>query len=290
MDSIKRKVINNMNCIKYSVFFIILQVIIITLTLFALRENKFKSNIKELRQTEERICQEGYFYSSETNKCFKKADLKVLLIKDKKAGNKVYDLLKALPFVSKIVVNHPYAVPKYELDYLSLFDVVLYDTFDSGFYINLTNKKVIETYIKNGGSFLVTHDRWDEDYGPLELLDCEREKRNYVESLTRKAKVSEFNHPFFDTYYDLTNWKVIEIAETHKTYHKIIDRGTNTVKVLMELVVEKERGIKYDYLLTNEVGKGRIMYWAAGHSNTISEDEEKLFMNIFCWLGKIEHQ
>ena len=54
----------------------------------------------------------------------------------------------------------------------------------------------------------------------------------------------------------------------------------------MELVVEKER----DYLMANEIGKGRIIYWAAGHSNTISKDKEKIFMNIFGWLGKIEHQ
>ena len=117
----------------------------------------------------------------------------------------------------------------------------------------------------------------------------EKEEIN-MESISRKAKVSEFGHPFFDTYYDLTDLRVIDIAETHKTYHKIIDRGSNTIKVLMEFVVEKERGIKYDYLMANEIGKWRIMYWAAGHSNTISKDEEKIFMNIFGWLGKIEHQ
>lgn len=113
----------------------------------------------------------------------------------------------------------------------------------------------------------------------------EKEEIN-MESISRKDKVSEFGHPFFDTYYDLTDLRVIDIAETYKTYHKIIDRGSNTIKVLMELVVEKER----DYLMANEIDKGRIIYWAAGHSNTISKDKEKIFMNIFGWLGKIEHQ
>ena len=81
---------------------------------------------------------------------------------DKKADNKIYNLLKSNPFVSEIKVNHPYDLPKYELGFLSLFDVVLNDAFDSGFHVNITNKNVIETYIKNGGSFLVTHDRWDD--------------------------------------------------------------------------------------------------------------------------------
>ena len=36
----------------------------------------------------------------------------------------------------------------------------------------------------------------------------------------------------------------------------------------------------------NELGCGRIAYWAAGHSHSISKDEKKLFRNIVAWLTK----
>ena len=54
--------------------------------------------------------------------------------------------------------------------FLSSFDCVIYDLFDAGNDITLTNDKDIESYIKKGGSILVTHDRWDKDVGPLYLL------------------------------------------------------------------------------------------------------------------------
>ena len=47
-----------------------------------------------------------------------------------------------------------------------------------------------------------------------------------------------------------------------------------------------ETGEKMDYLTVNEVGKGRIVYWAAGHTNSISDYEKKLFINIVSWLTK----
>ena len=265
----------------------------LTLFIFFVLINKVESKrLRGLRGLEEdRLCIDGYFYSKEAGKCFRNAHLRVLLIRDKKADNTVYNLLSSLPFIEKIVVNDVHDVPKYTKGFLSIFDCVLYDTFDSGFNIKIENEDEIEYYIKNGGAFLVTHDRWDEDYGPIKLFDSERENTiNYSESISRKAKVSEFGHPLFTSYYDLTHWTVIDIAETHKTYHKIINRNNNTVKVLMELVVQKEKGIKYDYLLANEVGKGRIVYWAAGHSNTISKDEQKLFLNIVSWLVKLSER
>ena len=47
-----------------------------------------------------------------------------------------------------------------------------------------------------------------------------------------------------------------------------------------------ETGEKMDYLTVNEVDKGRIVYWAAGHSDGVSVYEKKLFINIVSWLTK----
>ena len=54
----------------------------------------------------------------------------------------------------------------------------------------------------------------------------------------------------------------------------------------MEFEKDIETGIKYDYLTVNEIGKGWIAYWAAGHHDDITEDEQKLFINIVSWLTR----
>ena len=100
-----------------------------------------------------------------------------------------------------------------------------------------------------------------------------------------KQKVSRYGHPIFDSYHNLTDWRVINIFETHTSY-KIIDDINNTARVVMEIDKDIETGIKYNYLTVNELGKGRIAYWAAGHTNNITDDEQKLFINIISWLTK----
>ena len=45
--------------------------------------------------------------------------------------------MSSLPFIEKIVVNDVHDVPKYTKGFLSIFDCVLYDTFDSGFNIKI---------------------------------------------------------------------------------------------------------------------------------------------------------
>ena len=235
-------------------------------------------------------CKEGYFFSEEEGKCFTKSKKKILfLIRDKSSDSILLKLLNNLTFISEITIKNYKDILEKTESFFSPFDCVIYDITDEGTYSTLKNDKEIESYIKKGGSFLVTHDRWDEDIGPLYLLDCQRDDRNFKQSISRKAKVSYFNHPILDSYYNLTNWREIDIAETHKTYHKIIDRANNTVKVVMEFDIEDERGIKYDYLLANELGKGRIVHWEAGHSSyTISKDEQILFINIISWLNRIK--
>ena len=52
----------------------------------------------------------------------------------------------------------------------------------------------------------------------------------------------------------------------------------------MKFIVNNE--IKYNYLVANEYKDGRLVYWAAGHKKEISENEEKLFINIVAWLTR----
>ena len=171
--------------------------------------------------------------------------------------------------------------------FLLLFDCVIYDLFDNGFNVNHDNKKeIIEDYIKNdGGSFLVTHDHWDFDKGtgPLNLIGLER-LSNFDYIRTNKARVCR-EHELFNSFNDLTNLVKIDIATTHQIFHKIIE-GHKTAKVIMELELDKTTSTRHNYLIVNEIGLGRIAYWAAGDSNKISENEKKLFVIIVAWLTK----
>ena len=72
--------------------------------------------------------------------------------------------------ISEVTVGTTNILSKLTFDFLSKYDCIIYDLLDSGTTVN-TESQDIKQYINNGGSFLVTHDRWDEDYGPLELID-----------------------------------------------------------------------------------------------------------------------
>ena len=210
---------------------------------------------------------------------------KIYLITNRTSGDILLNLLKSTPFIKEVRIGSPNIIPEMTESFLSLFDCIIYDLIDDGF-IDTEKSKEIESYLKNdGGSFLVTHDHWDCHKGPLNLIGLERlDNFDYIHS--NKAKVNFYGHEIFNSYNDLTNWKTIDIAKTHKTYHKIINDKNNNARIIMELDIKQATDVKHDYLVVNEVGYGRIAYWAAGHSNTISEEEKKLFINLVAWLTR----
>ena len=152
--------------------------------------------------------------------------------------------------------------------------------------IDHEKQQEIEQYIKNdGGSFLVTHDHWDNvNKAPLNLIGLEY-FQNFPYIRTNKARIC-LSHELFNSFNDLTNMGIMNIATTHQTNHKIIEKEDNKARAIIELEIDKPTNIRHDYLVVNEIGFGRIAYWAAGDSNTISEDEKKLFPNIVAWLTR----
>ena len=215
---------------------------------------------------------------------------KVYLITNNKSGNILENELKNMDFISEVRKGSPNIINQMNESFLSLFDCFIYDLCDCGFCTNHEKPNEIEQYIKNdGGSFLVTHDQWDYHANsnintPLNLLGFEyNEQFPCLDS--NKARVC-LTHELFNSYYDLTNVGLMNIATTHQTLHKIIENENNKTRTLMQLEIDKSTNLKHDYLVVNELGCGRTAYWAAGHSNTISEDEKKLFKNIVAWLTK----
>ena len=221
--------------------------------------------------------------------CINSNKKKVYLISNRQSGDILLNLLKEIPFISEIRIGSPNIIKEMTESFLSLFDCVIYDFKDGGFQINTEKTKEIEAYIKNdGGSFLVTHDQWDCTKGPLNLIGLERYE-NFPFQVCNKAKVNIFGHEIFNSYHNLKNWTMINIAPSHKTFHKIIQDSNSNARIIMEYDFNTATDIKHDYLVVNEIGNGRIAYWAAGHTPNISSDEKLLFINIVAWLTKYKN-
>ena len=211
---------------------------------------------------------------------------KVFLITNRKSNDILLNLLKGAPFISEVRIGSPNVIKQFNELFLSFYDCIIYDIIDCGFSIKIENEDEIKNYIENdGGSFLVTHDQWDnvEPCGPLNLIGLEHFK-NFpcIISDEVRFEIHPQKHDIYKSYYDLTNLSIMKIAPAHKTCH-IIKEGGNA-KIILSFVTEKTTNYLHDYLVVNQLGKGRIAYWAAGHSNYISKDEEKLFLNIVAWL------
>ena len=236
-------------------------------------------------------CNDGFYYS-EFGNCISTVPYqfqkKILLISNHSAGDILYDLLKKSPFISDIRIASPNVTSEMKESFLSYFDCVIYDLQDFGYNVKLSDNDAVKKYIMNdGGSFLITHDHFDDNkYSNilLPLLGIQIEEEIYLKKESNKTKIINFEHPIFKSYYDLSNLKTINIAPSHTSFHSVPDK--NKDKILMEFVTDENSGVINDYLVANEVGKGRMVYWSAGHSNYISEEEKTLFINIVSWLTK----
>jgi len=49
----------------------------------------------------------------------------------------------------------------------------------------------------------------------------------------------------------------------------------------MEFILDESNGVIHNYLVANEGGKVRMVYWSPRHRNYISEKENALFFNNF---------
>ena len=101
-----------------------------------------------------------------------------------------------------------------------------------------------------------------------------------MSTFTTKAKVTNKNHPIFYNYYNLTDLNVFETKLTHRTYSKF-DGSNNAVKLIG--LVDNNGGYA-DYLIVNKYGKGKVALTRAGHSSSMTLNEEKIFINTLHWL------
>ena len=192
------------------------------------------------------------------------------------------NLLNLHKSVNKISIISPsYILSRLTEQNIQSFKIIIFDLQDSG-YGNSNNKEDLNKYLLNGGNIIITHDQWSNAVykSPIELLNAKLIIQEI--KIVNKVKIKNNSHPVFNSLYNLSYSKdsVVQIELTHKThtvYNDIEEYNKN-------LIIELEDGKHGEYLYIREVGKGKVIFWNAGHSKTINDFEQKLFMNIISWI------
>jgi len=114
----------------------------------------------------------------------------------------------------------------------------------------------------------------------IKLLGAELQSQSY--KLVNKAKILNNTHPVLNSFFDLRFMEkdIFVISTTHKTdtVYK------NTKEYFNDLIIELEDGKHGEYLLIKEIGKGKLIFWNAGHTYDLTDFEKKLFMNLIYWI------
>jgi len=272
----KRNKLNNFNFISY---IIIISQIIIFIYFFKYIKN-LETEIKYLKIDNQKLKQD----SLNINKAPKSNN--VLLISnvfsedDSNSPPLLYNLLKNISFISNVKIIHPSAIlSQLTESNLINYNIVIFDLKQHGYQNTNTKIEYIKQYISHGGNILVTHEHWTALAGPQELFGGQRsfDKKG---SVTNKAVIVNLRHKIFNSYYDLSENKDVEVAPTHSGWMKVNDSLKDDDTVLMRLKDE----IKSEYLMKREINLGKCVYWNVGHSYNLTNFEIKLLTNILAWF------
>ena len=153
------------------------------------------------------------------------------------------------------------------------YDCIIYDLLDGGCEINNPTSE-IENYLKNGGNILVTHDHLGYGLCPLLGLQfADHPIRIHKEAINVSSK-----HEIWNSYYSLNtmNKLIINVCDTHGNF---IISNKETIQLMHSNDSNNDL-----YLSVRHLGKGKAVYWNAGHTPIITPDEKRLFLNIMTWI------
>ena len=184
----------------------------------------------------------------------------------------LYDTLKGSNLFLKIKIVSLESIKNINELLLSYYDCVIYDLCDSACEIE-NPKEEIENYIKNGGNIIVTHDF--THHGLFDILGLK--KKTVDTGHYQQVKIVNYEHGIWNSYYDLNEYKSrpIKIALTHTS---VLKSNNETVRLIVSYNDNDDL-----YLTTRKIGMGNAIFWNAGHSSNITEEEKKLFINIIIW-------
>ena len=241
----------------------------------------------------------GDIYINENNglkiyKCFNNnhGDNNVLLISNQKF-EMIHNLLKINEKINNISIFSPNFIPNLIYQDNFKYKIIIFDFQDAGYEIKKDNIEEIKKYLESGGNIIITHDHWTllEIQGNSAICSSLLKAKliSRLGANKSKARILNNSHPIFNSYYNLNFQKndLIEIAETHRSCTTYDDMK----EYLNDLLIELDDDEHGEYLLIKEIGKGRLIYWNAGHLyreigsfRNITEVEQKIFMNIIYWI------
>ena len=188
----------------------------------------------------------------------------------------LYNILKNSKIKCKIKIVSIEATKEFNEMLLANYDCIIYDLLDYGNEITINEGQIkgIDNYIKNGGSIIVTHDH--PFFGFFDILGLTYTK-DKARCYTEVINVS-FDHEIWTSYFNLENLKIIKV----NTHSGCKIENFNETKQLMH---------SYDnyndlYLSVRHIGMGKAIFWNAGHSPDLTEDEKKLYLNIVAFALK----
>jgi hypothetical protein len=209
-------------------------------------------------------------------------DNNVLLLTNNKSPI-LNHLLQFNNAINKIEAKTPKIVPNMKCQNFKNYKIMIYDLEDGGFEYT-SNIDEISNYLTGGGNIIVTHDQWT--YMPrkacahAKLIGAKIQSQSY--KTANEAKIFNNNHPIFVSFYNLymNNQNMFKISLTHKT-DTVFENQDDFFK---DLLIELNDGKHGEYLLVKEIGKGKLIFWNAGHTDNLTDFEKKLFMNFIYWL------
>lgn len=98
---------------------------------------------------------------------------------------------------------------------------------------------------------------------------------------TSKVTIVDDQHPVFSSYYKINTTNNFEITQTHNCIKLIFEN-----EYLTDVVIKLNNDINSEYLMIKNYEIGKLIYWNVGHLISLTDDEEKLLVNLISYIYK----
>ena len=220
---------------------------------------------------------ESIIFNNKINGCLEEvSELKklknfnVLLISEQ-TNSLLFNLLKTCPYINEIYIfQNDFVIQKFTERIMEKFKIIIFDLTDKAYTTRFGDEN-IRKYINKGGNIIFTHNQWMNNYV--------YQNKYYASTI----KIIDAEHPVFSSYYNINSTTGFQITETHN-HNKLIFEN----EYLKDAVIQLNNDISSEYLLIKNNEKGKLIHWNAGHLTTLTNDEEKLLVNIISWIFQNE--
>ena len=226
------------------------------------------SMIKDLKN-------ESIIFNNKINECLEEIseikrlkNFNVLLISDQ-TNSLLYNLLKTCPYINEIYIfQNDFIIQKSNDRIIEKFKIIIFDFKDAEYATKFSEEKIKE-YISKGGNIIFTHEKW---------MSSNRYQNYYY---TSKVTIVDDQHPVFSSYYKINTTNNFEITQTHNCIKLIFEN-----EYLTDVVIKLNNDVSSEYLMIKNYEIGKLIYWNVGHLISLTDDEEKLLVNLISYIYK----